>query len=308
MTKRKIGCLFLTVATVIVVASCARLKRWQEAHTPPDDACVHCHFAIYKDWKIAYRPYNEAAKKEDYEPVHSRPMSGEDVKMRRAHLEGKGECFECHIVQQPTEVLDISKIGIFFEDTIYQLCGRCHDNTFKEWERSRYFKEEVSCLVCHTDRRDMPLPEGGGYFHTVEGIEGFDPKMMRPSLMLERLKKAVSVEREVIVKGNKVGALLIVKNSGVGHNLPTDAINAALLIKLALVDSKGNIVDRKESVIGGWGKRSISPGRSSYLDFEMTAFSKGEHTLEITLSHSDREREKNGPVIIYQESFRVSVR
>ena len=68
---------------VALFISCARMKKWQETHTPPDDSCVHCHSGIYGNWKISYRPYNELAKTEDYSPVHSRPMSSEDVKIDR---------------------------------------------------------------------------------------------------------------------------------------------------------------------------------------------------------------------------------
>lgn len=288
--SRKMLLLYTLLVLAVTLFSCAELTKWGAAHTPPDDTCAHCHYAIYKDWKIAYRPYNEAARKEDYELVHSRPMSGADVRMQKSHKEGKGECSECHIVQQPQEILTISKLDVSFKDTVYQVCGRCHEKTFNEWLGSRFFREEVSCLICHTDTRDKPVEEKEGDFHSSQGLKGADLNIMSPSLMLERLKKAVDVAEDVWIDKGKINVLLIVNNRGVGHNLPTDAINASLLIRVALVDSKGQVVKSKERVVGGAGKMSIPPGREAYFDFDMGTPPAGRYVLEISLDHSDRER------------------
>jgi len=270
--------------------ACVPAKKWKEAHTPADDACVHCHYGIYKDWKIAYKPYNEADKTGGYEPVHSRPMSKEDVAKRRSHKTGQGECGDCHTVFMPDEMLIISELGKSFEDTMYQLCGRCHDRTFREWKGSRFFAQNTSCLICHTDKRDNPLGDKGGYFHNISGLEGFDADRIRPALMLERLKEAVSITEDIWVADNKANILLIIANKGVGHNLPTDALNASILLKMQIHDSRGNKVDEKELVVSGGGKASIAPGKDVYIESEMILPSKGKYSLEITVYHADRER------------------
>jgi len=298
----------ITSLAVIIFSmpSCARIQRWQEIHSPPDDTCAHCHYTIYKNWKIAYRPYNEAAKSDDYEHVHGKPMSAIDVRMRRAHKTGKGECSECHITGRAEEQLSISSIGSTLEDTIHQLCGRCHPATFEEWRTSEYFTQDISCIVCHTDTRDGPLKgRGKGYYHVVEGIEGFDPKTLRPSLMMERLKKAVEVNMKTAVTEGTIGAVLTIINKGVGHNLPTDAINASLIVKLTLLDIKGKMLEAKETVIGGGGDSPIPPGEGRELRYEFTRPLGEEFFIRLALSHYDREREER-PVPIYSREFNVN--
>ena len=90
-----------------------------------------------------------------------------------------------------------------------------------------------------------------------------------------------------------------------GHNLPTDAINAALVVRLVLIDGRGGVVESKESVIGGWGKNPIPPGGESYLDFEMTMPQGEGYTLEVTLNHIDRERGRDESVTIYRERIGI---
>ncbi len=297
MTRKKIFFLAAVLLILATLLACGRLTRWGKVHRPPDDTCAHCHSAIYRDWKIAYRPYNEAAKGEDYTPVHSQPMSAADVRMQRSHTEGKGECSECHIVKHEKELLSISKLGASFRDTVYQICGRCHEKTFNEWGASKYVQKEVSCLICHTDTRDKPIKEKARYYHTTKGVEGFDPKTMSPSLMLERLRNALYVGEDVWVKEGRVSVLLLVRNDGVGHNIPTDAINARLVISLKLLDAGGAVVDAAERIVDGKEKNSIPADGEIYLDFEMVPQKRGQYTLHISLDHRDREREGAGEAV-----------
>jgi hypothetical protein len=44
----------------IFLASCTMQALKQHAGpTPPDEGCGHCHYLIYKDWKISYKPYEQ---------------------------------------------------------------------------------------------------------------------------------------------------------------------------------------------------------------------------------------------------------
>lgn len=299
---------YLFICLLLVISwACVPVKKWKEAHTPVDDACVHCHYDIYKDWKIAYQPYNEAQRAGAYEAVHSRPMSKEDVVKKRSHATEEGPCEDCHNILEPDEMLIISELGRSFNDTIYQLCGRCHDRTFREWKGSRFFIENTSCLICHTDKRDNPLGDKGGYFHNLSGLEGFDADKIRPALMLERLKDAVSIKEDIWVADNKVNVLLIVANKGVGHNLPTDALNASIVLKIQIKDSRGNKIDEKELVVSGNRKASIAPGKDVYIETEMILPSKGKYSLEMTLYHTDRERKSYDQFVsIYNKTVELT--
>jgi len=304
---RRIYIMFAVLFLSLIIFSCARLSKWEGAHTPPDDNCAHCHYAIYKDWNISYRPFNEAAKSEDYTPVHSRPMSAADVRKRRSHDEGRGDCSECHVVREKRELLSISGIGASFEETIYQICGRCHEKTFGEWKLSPYLKKEVSCLICHTDTRDMPVKEEKGYYHTTEGIEGFSKGTMTPSLMLERLQKAVTVVETVEIEKGKITVYLIVRNEGVGHDVPTDAINAALDIRVKLLDAKGGVIEVAGEVIGRGKTPGIPAEREAYYDIKMKTPSPGKYSIQIALDHRDEAGGESHVLKLFSKSIDINI-
>ncbi len=289
----------------MLTASCVRLKNWKEAHSPPDETCSHCHYDIYKGWKISYRPYNEAIKQEDYTPVHSQPKSASDVMMKKSHSEGKGDCSQCHFVEPKLELLTLSKVGINFKDTVYQLCGRCHDKLFNEWTQSVYFAKEKDCLTCHADSEGRPIEDKKGYHQRLTGIEGAQLKSVKPMLTSEELKKAVYISHDVWLRDGKVLARFSLANAGAGHNLPADEINTAYVLLLSLKDSSGKAIDNKEVIVAGWGKGSIRPTKETYLDIEMVPSSDRDYILEVTLKRESKRAMKEASIIIYHENVEV---
>ena len=304
--KRSIAIIAFILILTAVFFSCARINRWQTVHTPQDETCMHCHYGIYKNWKISYQPYNEALQKADYVPVHSNPMSAEDVEMKKSHKEGKGDCSKCHILPRSQEQLTISKLGMSLEDTAYQLCGRCHQATYKEWKWSRFASKEISCLNCHTDPKDKPILEDEGYYHTKRGLHSID-SATTPAIKINRLKKAVSLSQSINVIGNSVSVSLVVINKGVGHSLPTSAINAGLFARLIMVDSKGRVVDKKDVIIAGRGKAPIIPGGDRYTSARLTAPRRGSYRIEISLNHIDRVNGQDRPIELHKKIVAASV-
>ena len=113
----------------------------------------------------------------------------------------------------------------FFEDS--RFCAGCHqfgpggaapngkplENTYAEWEDSRYSEEGVSCQSCHMpDRR-----------HLWRGIH--DPGMVRSGLTIEWLEEA----------GEAGQPGLRIANTGVGHHFPTYA-TPEVLVHIELLD------------------------------------------------------------------------
>ncbi len=297
--------IFTLLLLLAAFSSCGQLNRWRQAHTPPDDGCIHCHYTIYKDWKIAYRPYNEAAKTEDYTPVHSRPMSAADVRMKKSHKEGTGNCAECHITRKPEELLTISKIGLSFEDTNDQLCGRCHKKTFSEWRGSRFFRDEKGCISCHTATEGKGGEIDERYYHTGKGSGEFGRQMMRPSLMLKNLTDAVFITGEIVKKADEINLLLIAVNKGVGHNIPTGARNSKLFLKLAVTDQSGKVLTGKEVEIGNKDYPPLFSGRETYFEIDIPFRKKGKHNVEISLHFVEKGRRGEGGIVIFKEIMPV---
>lgn len=88
-----------------------------------------------------------------------------------------------------------------FEPDGFALNGKLLQNTFQEWQASRYAREGTSCQACHMpDRR-----------HLWRGIH--DAEMVKRGV-------EIAAERVAITDG-QVLARLRVTNAGVGHHFPT---------------------------------------------------------------------------------------
>jgi hypothetical protein len=118
---------------------------------------------------------------------------------------------------------------VFFEDS--RFCAGCHqfgpggaapngkplENTFAEWERSRYPAEGVVCQTCHMPDRQ----------HLWRGIH--DPEMVRSGVTVEWVSE-----------GAKAG--LRITNTGTGHRFPTYA-TPEVLVRVELLDGDGQPID-----------------------------------------------------------------
>ena len=118
-----------------------------------------------------------------------------------------------------------------FNDGDYALNGKLLENTYREWQGSRYAREGVSCQSCHMpDRR-----------HLWRGIH--DPKMV---------KKGVEIRAgDVSIANDQVAARLDVTNTGVGHHFPTYVTPKVVILGVQL-DAAGNRLKESEQqfVIG----------------------------------------------------------
>lgn len=135
----------------------------------------------------------------------------------------------------------------FFEDS--RFCSGCHqfgpggaapngkplENTFVEWQASRYADEGVSCQACH-----MP-----GRRHVWRGVH--DQEMVRSGVTIEWLPE-----------GPEAG--LRITNTGTGHRFPTYA-TPEVIVRVELLDASGELLEHgvREHVIarriayqGGW--------------------------------------------------------
>src|SRR5881296_1665281 len=120
------------------------------------------------------------------------------------------------------------------------LNGKPLENTYREWEASRFARERVQCQDCHMpDRR-----------HLWRGIH--DADMVRGGLTI------TLVETPPHAAGT-VAARLVVENTGVGHRFPT-YVTPLVILRAELVDRDGR------AVAGTRVERRI--GREVTLDLE----------------------------------------
>lgn len=105
-----------------------------------------------------------------------------------------------------------------FQPDEYALNGKLLENTYEEWKASRHAREGRSCQACHMpDRR-----------HLWRGIH--DPEMVRSAV-------AFSVESGERADDG-IRAVLSIRNTGAGHNLPT-YVTPRLVVEIEQLDDDG---------------------------------------------------------------------
>lgn len=206
-------------------------------------ACGVCHLPQHEAWRdslhaLALSPgvlgqldALDGATQDDCLSCHA-PREEMRDQWRDQGLAGVGQmagvdCATCHVrdhVRHGPRSIPITPHGAVAALPLYrqsEFCAPCHqfdetglsvngkplENTLEEWRRSRYAREGVTCQVCHMPERR----------HGFKGIQ--DPEMTRQGLGVEVLR---TVE----------GLMVLVKNRGAGHALPT-YVTPRILVDLA---------------------------------------------------------------------------
>lgn len=120
----------------------------------------------------------------------------------------------------------------YFEDS--RFCAGCHQfeapapngkplqNTYREWERSRYAEAGVGCQSCHMpDRR-----------HLWRGVH--DPEMVRGGVTVEWTEPPLSARA-----GESIA--LRITNSGTGHRFPT-YVTPEVSVRIELLDADAEAI------------------------------------------------------------------
>jgi len=140
------------------------------------------------------------------------------------------------------------------------LNGKPLENTYREWEVSRFAREGVQCQDCHMpDRR-----------HLWRGIH--DSEMVRSGLSIE-----VASPRGRVGAGDVVSVTLTVRSVRVGHAFPT-YVTPKVVLRAELVAATGELIEgsREERVIAREIALDLSreisdtrllPGQSATLRF-----------------------------------------
>jgi hypothetical protein len=121
-----------------------------------------------------------------------------------------------------------------FEEDGFALNGKLLENTYQEWQASRYAKEGVQCQNCHMpDRR-----------HLWRGIH--DPEMVKSGVTID-----LTTKKSIYRPGETLQGALRITNSGVGHYFPT-YLTPRVVVRFELLGKDGQPVPdtQKEAVVG----------------------------------------------------------
>src|SRR6185503_19341518 len=113
----------------------------------------------------------------------------------------------------------------------FALNGKLLQNTYAEWQASRFAREGVQCQDCHMpDRR-----------HLWRGIH--DPAMVASGLEI-----TVTPEAPRLTVGQEFTVTLDVRNTRVGHAFPT-YVTPRVLLRGELLDASGPVAGSRREVV-----------------------------------------------------------
>ncbi|MFK7743377.1 MAG: HEAT repeat domain-containing protein [Planctomycetota bacterium] len=221
--------------------------------------CSTCHPAIYAEHELNThgRAYSDQEvrmatgnfRTSDCIRCHTpRPIfeTGLTNNPQRRHygLEDGNSCMTCHW-QQDTDYAQFvggadCKTSFDPRAGDVEACSTCHKNhgTPYQWEKSPNGKiAGRTCITCHMERVERPVAVGGPvrrvYSHRFPGAR--DEKQVR---------KAYTYEASI--EGNE--AVVVIANSGAGHNFPTELRQRSVESLVVVRDPEGNEVARSRRV------------------------------------------------------------
>lgn len=164
----------------------------------------------------------------------------------------------------------------------YALNGKLLENTYQEWEQSRFARDGVQCQDCHMpDRR-----------HLWRGIH--DADMVRAGLTITLMPEAPRARA-----GATIVAALRVESTGVGHAFPTYVTPRVVL--------RGELMDRDGRVISGSAQEKVIERRIALdLSSELsdTRIEPGQRvTLEYRKTVDQRAARARFSVVVFPDAF-----
>ncbi|MBI4567136.1 MAG: hypothetical protein HY719_01925 [Planctomycetes bacterium] len=223
-----------------------------------NEQCRACHQEIYDEWAgsmhaLAWNDtifQNEAKGREDCYPCHvpvplfETGLGKRPLARVAARAEGIG-CVECHLDVTRGMVAGVAspatggpggdcRPAYGPEISTPEFCAPCHDqhDTMKEW-RASPFAASKNCNACHMLEVTRPIVPGGAprlsHRHDFLGghrIEEFEKTLGEPPVV-------------VVASWSRANRRLRIalKNTGTGHNFPTDARFRVARLLLELRDA-----------------------------------------------------------------------
>lgn len=165
-------------------------------------SCAGCHVRSRR----FYGPPKRDGSLENFPSAFRLPHDGA---IRTAAFERSEFCKGCHQ----------------FEPDGYALNGKLLENTYNEWKEGPFGRAGRACQTCHMpDRR-----------HLWRGIH--DPEMVRQGVTVH-----LTLDRERYQVGDRLQAVIVLANTGVGHYFPT-YVTPKVLVRFELRDSVGRSVE-----------------------------------------------------------------
>ncbi len=121
-----------------------------------------------------------------------------------------------------------------FNQGDFALNGKLIENTYNEWQQSRYAEEGVVCQDCHmSDRR-----------HLWRGIH--DPEMTRSGVDI-----SVVLPEQDVESGHSLSVQITLANNGTGHHFPT-YLTPKVFVRAFLLDGEGEKITstQQQAIIG----------------------------------------------------------
>lgn len=174
----------------------------------------------------------------------------------------------------------------YFEDS--RFCSGCHQfefpapngkslqNTFEEWEASRYAEKGLGCQSCHMpDRR-----------HLWRGVH--DSLMVAGGVTIDW------------VTGSAPSVALRVTNSGTGHRFPT-YVTPEVIVGIELLDADRRVIE--SSAIESAIRRVVESRSGIWVELSDTRLAPDSSLILAARVEEPRARFARGTVVVYPDAF-----
>lgn len=256
--------------------------------------CAECHPAIYAEHELnthgrAYSDNEVRLATGNFRTANCirchtpRPIfeTGVGNNPRRRHfgLEDGNSCMTCHWQEGSdySQFVGGAECRTAFHPDVgtVDACASCHKNhgTPYQWEKSPQGKlAGRTCISCHMKRVTRPVAVGGPvrrvYSHAFPGARDVD-----------HVRSAYDYEAEL--DGNE--AVVVIANSGAGHNFPTELRQRSVESLVIIKDADGDEVARSRKVFRDPYKRPY--GMTLQTNTQIPSGEEREHRVPIGVAN-----------------------
>lgn len=287
-------------------------------------ACAGCHTEIYEEWRGSMHSaaWNDSQFQEVWRSMrrdtgclncHS-PLTAQQPLASgggfRPTLQAEGvTCAACHIrdgaivgagtstgeVPHPvTQRPDVAEATFCASCHQLSLPGRAKGfyDTYREWRASDWAKRGVGCRECH-----MPLRTGNVATGVHRAYRSHELLGGHTDALLQRaLTVTVELDKPRYEPGDAIQAVVVVRNTGAGHAVPSGDPAHQVRLIVGLADTRGEFLEKKETMFARKMPRTppyreradtrLAPGEERRIPFS-TRYpgGMGEHYIIVQLSY-----------------------
>jgi len=251
------------------------------------ESCKTCHSQIHNEWSQSFHSRATTSKlfkkmSDDYNfegcvschAPHKPTFTDERPKARTWKVHEGVTCSSCHVVGNRT----VGSLGSNAPHKVHKdirivdsvACASCHQETHKQWEKSKYKEQGISCQSCHmplVKRYISDLPKN---LYTKKDSRKHTFEIDFTEVVKMELSQSRLIDDQITLK---------VTNIGAGHALPTGHYgDTSVFLEFQVLDGDKVIYFREEQ-LSALKENQIMPGQTRSFFYRFKAPAKKSYLM-----------------------------